>query len=197
MTPMPHSLLIELRDVFATRFEGEELADLALELGVDYEDLSGGSARAAKARALAQYIDRHLLLDRLLEVGEKSRPDIPWREMYVRNGVPLTLTNNGSAPLSAADLRSLVTILANRPLFLTPDGRRSLLVLAGVDSLIAPDINGNAHTVAANVVTSLNAYGRTTGGDTALGRLVSYLTTDPTLPPDEAATLNAVLPRLA
>lgn len=197
MTPMPHGLLIELKDIFSTRFSAEELADFALELGVDYEDLGGGTARAAKARALAQYIDRHGLLDRLLEAGERRRSEIAWRELYARYGVLAASPAGDPRPAaSPADLRSIVAILAIRPMFLTPDGRRSLLVLAGVDGLVATDVNGNAQTVAATVVTGLNAYGRTADGDTALGRLVNYLLTDPTLPPDEAAALNAVLPRL-
>jgi hypothetical protein len=195
MTPMPHPLLIELRDTFATRFARDELADLALDLGIDYEDLGGGESRSAKARALAQYIDRHQLLARLLEVGPRRRADIPWREMAVRHGVVVA---EGTAPaaLSGPELGPVVSILAGRPMFTTPDGRRALLVLAGVESLIAPDLNGSAQTVSAAVVTGLNAYGRTADGDQALARLIRYLLADNTLPPDQAAALAGILPQL-
>lgn len=196
MTPVPNDLLVELKDIFAERFNNDDLADFALELGVDYENLAG-TTRKAKARELATYLGRHRLLDKLAVVGPEERPDIPWEEILGRYGfgslptAPLSM----AATLPAADLQALVPILADRPMFLTPEGRRSVLILAGVDRLTAADVNGSARTTAAAVLTSLNAFGRTPEGDTAIGRLLAFLVQDTTLPPSDLSVVESIRAR--
>ena len=77
MTPMPTELMLGLRDIFVTYFDLEGLTDLALALGIDFENLSGAS-KGAKARELALYLWRHSKLPVLAEVGPAQRPDIDW-----------------------------------------------------------------------------------------------------------------------
>ncbi len=49
--------LINLRQILATRLSEEELRTLCFDLGVDYENLGGGS-KAAHARELVSYFER-------------------------------------------------------------------------------------------------------------------------------------------
>jgi CHAT domain-containing protein len=72
-----HQLLIELRDILAQRFNSTELRDLVFYMDIDYEDLSG-QTKAAKARELVTYCQRRGLIPKLIEVGQRQRPEIPW-----------------------------------------------------------------------------------------------------------------------
>lgn len=82
-------------------------------------------------------------------------------------------------------------------MFLTPDGRQAMLSLAGVGTLVAVDLNGNATTVAGVLLDKLNDYGRTSDGDTALGRFLLYVAADPTLPPTDLTIVEQVIDKYA
>lgn len=197
MTPMPTDLMIELRDVFATYFDGEGLTDFALALGVDYENLSG-SSKSAKARELALYLWRHSLLAKLAEVGLKQRPDIEWSRILA-SYLPSDSTAddpipNGAGKLDHKDLQKLIGILAVHPMFQTPDSRNSVLVISGLAPYVHLDLNGNSQYVASSLLAKLNDFGQISQGDTAIGRLLSYISADSALPPahkDVIATIAA------
>jgi hypothetical protein len=183
MTPMPTDLMIELRDVFATYFNEEGLTDFALALGVDYENLSG-STKSAKSRELALLLWRHSLLPKLATVGPKQRPDIDWAGILGKYLPEAAFETVPETPkLNFTDLQKLVPILADYPMFQTPDGRRSVLTLAGVEKFVNVDLNGSARLVASGLLVQLNDYGRTPDDDIAVVRLLNFLADDDALPP--------------
>lgn len=186
MMPMPTDLMIQLKDTFATFFDEDGLKEFALALGVDYENLSG-AGKNGKARELALYLWRHSKLPVLAEVGPKRRPDIEWGRIldaYAPSPAPSAGgQSTGEDKLSHLELQKLVPILANHAMFQTPDSRNTVLVLAGVSTLVNQDLNGNAQYVASSLLVKLNDYGRIAPGDTAIGRLLTYVAADPTLPP--------------
>jgi hypothetical protein len=195
MTPMPVALLIELRNTFATFFSEEELRDLTLALGIEYENISG-STKSAKSRELATYLWRRGLLPKLAEVGPVFYPDVPWRKILVDYVEPLDedqpAAHEPDHRVSAADLNRIIRILADYPMFLTPTGRRTVLTLAGLDGLVNVDLNGGARDVVSLLAVQLNEYGRTREGDYALGRLLAFIVADEALPPSQKETLGAI-----
>lgn len=197
MTPMPTDLMIKLRDTFATLFSGDGLNDFALALGVDYENLSG-SSKSAKARELALYLWRHSKLPLLAKVGPEQRNDIDWAAIlgpYVplddKKEAPIDGEGKGKKP-DHRDLQKLVPILANYSMFQTPDSRNSLLVISGVAPYINLDLNGNAQYVASSLLVKLNEFGEIEQGDTALGRLLTYIVGDPALPPANKSVIESI-----
>ena len=213
MTPMPTDLMIELRDIFATYFDEEGLIDFALALGVDYENLSG-SSKSAKARELALYLWRHSKLPQLAAMGPKRRPDIDWGILspYGLPSPPLAgrpaidpgpnlppdTTTEAETPkppdkLNYTDLQRLIPIIAVYPMFQTPDGRKTVLTLSGVDALVTTDLNGSARLVTSNLLVQLNEYGRTAEGDVALGRLLAFVLGDDALPPAHKEIIGAIV----
>lgn len=195
MTPMPTSLLIALRDIFKGYFDEEGLKDFSLSLGVDYESISGGN-KAAKARELALYLWRHSMLDKLAEVGPRERPDIDWQVVlagYVTSAANPPVTGSRERRVSHTDLQALVPILANYPMFQTPEGRQALLAISGVDGLVNVNLNGDSRQVASILLARLDEFGVTRDGDTALGRLVVYLSSDDTIPLSRQQTLTAII----
>lgn len=199
MTPMPVELLIELRDTFATAFSEEELRDLTLAMGIDYENISG-TTKSAKARELASYLWRRSMLPKLAEVGPKLFPDVSWMKILeghvpVEDPVVDPEEEADSPPpgkLNHIDLNRVILIFSDYPMFQTPGGRKTVLTLAGVDAIANVDLNGSARDVAAFVAVQLNDYGRTREGDFALGRLIQYVTSDDALPPVQKETLVAI-----
>ncbi len=200
MTPMPVELLIELRNTFATSFNEEELKDLTLAMGIDYENISG-TTKSAKARELASYLWRRSMLPRLAEVGPLLYPDVPWAtilgEYAPVDEEPVEEDEEPAPPgkLNHTDLNRIIRIFADYPMFQTPGGRKTVLTLAGVDGIANVDLNGSARDVAAVVAVQLNDYGRTLEGDYALGRLMQYVAADDALPPALKDTLVAVAAR--
>jgi hypothetical protein len=61
----------------AAHFNLDELAGLCLEVGINFEFLSGDTL-PAKARALAQYAARHTLLEPLRQACRALRPNVAW-----------------------------------------------------------------------------------------------------------------------
>jgi len=194
MTPMPTDLMIGLRDIFVTYFDLEGLTDLALALGIDFENLSGAS-KSAKARELALYLWRHSKLPMLTEVGPAQRPDIDWSLLAPYAPVsPEPAAALGLQPikLDFRDLQKLAPIVAAYPMFQTPDGRNTVLAISGVAPYINLDLNGNAQYVASSLLAKLNEYGEIAPGDTAIGRLLAYLAADAALPPTHKDMIIAI-----
>lgn len=193
MTTMPTDLMIGLRDIFATYFDIDGLTDFALALGIDFDNLSG-SNKNAKARELALHLWRHSKLAELAEVGPAQRPDIDWSLLgpYVTNA-PQPLEPPGqSGRLEFTDIQKLLPIVAAYPLFQTPDGRNTVLVIAGLAPYVNLDLNGSAQAVAANLLVKLNDYGEIAPGDTAIRRLLAYLSADQALPPAHKDAIASV-----
>ena len=67
-----------LRQILTDRFDESELRTLCFDLDVDYDALSGGT-KADKARELIGYLSRRDRVTELVEIGQRLRPDIPWK----------------------------------------------------------------------------------------------------------------------
>ena len=78
--PAPTAVRTQLRELLSQRFNEEELRTLCFDLGIDYDDLGGGS-KAGKARELVDYLKRRGRLADLVNAGKERRPDIPWNEI--------------------------------------------------------------------------------------------------------------------
>ena len=63
-----------LRDILVTNFNDGELRDLCFDLGIDYESLPG-EGKAAKARELVAYCQRHGRLPDLETTCRRMRPN--------------------------------------------------------------------------------------------------------------------------
>ena len=72
--------LTMLRQLLVERFSQGELRTLCFDLGLDYDDLPG-QGKADKARELLEYLDHRCAVQRLVEVGRQSRPDISWADV--------------------------------------------------------------------------------------------------------------------
>jgi len=58
-------------------FDKNELGDLCLDLGVDYESL-GGERKTIKIRELVLYLERRSRMDELVATCSQLRPNAPW-----------------------------------------------------------------------------------------------------------------------
>lgn len=192
MIDMPTALLMELRDVFNTRFDSEGLAMFIQAFGVDPENIPGNT-RAMKALNFAKHLWQHDRLTDLLIIGPRERPDIDWVAILEPHGIVLPNSDPTPAHVSYNHLQALVPIVAGRPMFLTPEGRQTMLSLAGVADFVRVNLNGSTHDVAASVLDQLNRYGETQEGDNALGRFLVYLTTDPSLPPAHLTAIDTII----
>lgn len=67
-------------DLVAMYFSEEELAGLALDVGVDYEALPGRGT-AGKARALVGHFGRRGLFDVLIRQLVEERPNVEWPDV--------------------------------------------------------------------------------------------------------------------
>lgn len=94
-----------LRRLLAERFDDEELRTLCFDLGVDYEDLAGGT-HEARARELVLYLGRRQALPQLIAYLRRTRPDIE-----------LPLSAAAAAALGwLLDLRTFSQAVMRRPL---------------------------------------------------------------------------------
>lgn len=73
--PSERQLLIQLRQILATRFDDEELRTLSFDLGLDYDSLRG-EGKANKAREVVDYFNRRNRIPDLVKAIEEQRPDI-------------------------------------------------------------------------------------------------------------------------
>ncbi len=91
--------MIELRELLASRFNTGEMKTLCFDMGVDYENLPG-EGKADKARELVSYCDRHKCLDKLVQAGQRLRPDIQWQAPAVTEkhgpSLPASIAGNGN-----------------------------------------------------------------------------------------------------
>ena len=198
MAPVPNELLITLRDTFRDNFKIEELADLCLELGIDFESLPG-SGKNEKARELATYLARRSLMSKLAVVGPKSRPDIDWLAILTPYGYGPPVNPGPITPpatrVSEVDLGRLRTILADYSEFDTPGNREVMLKMAQVFQYLDVDLNGSKRGVAGAVLLRLNERGEVAAGEPALGRLLRYLLNDDTLIQSARDTINEIAAR--
>ena len=186
------ALLVELRDIFNDRFDSEGLESLALMLGVDYENLPGRT-RKMKAQNLALHLWRHDAVSDLAVIGPAERDDIEWVVILRKYGI---LTEGEEhVTLGHADLQKLLPIVAGRPAFQTPDGREAALAVAGVKEFVSTDINGSQESVAIKILTQLNRYGRSSEGDYAIERFLSYISRDDSLPPRQRDVIEEIIIR--
>ncbi len=93
--------LVKLSDQIAEYFNAEELADLCFRLGIDFENLPGGT-RAARARELIDYCRRHGRLDELVAASRQLRPHVPWPEPgATAAATPSNAESFGGPPIAA------------------------------------------------------------------------------------------------
>lgn len=175
MSTVTHEVLLALRDLFATRFSGEELGDLAFALGVDLEDIPG-STRSAKAREFAQYLNRRGLMDKLKQKGPEVRSELPWGQIFGDTAAPAPVT----VAVDGAELAGVAQIVAGLPDFAAPVDRRAMLIAAGLSAFAAGiDLIGSERSVSLRVLTSLSAVSTAADGQTPLGALLRYVLTIP------------------
>lgn len=78
--PRPHidrQRMVGVRVKLASYFSLEELYNLCFDLGVDYEDLPGGT-KSGKARELVAFCERHQRIEPLLARSRELRPHVLW-----------------------------------------------------------------------------------------------------------------------
>jgi hypothetical protein len=75
-----HQQLTRLFELIHGRFDLSELRTFCFYLGVDFENLPGGT-KADKARELVQHLHRRDRIISLLQTGRQLRPDVPWDEI--------------------------------------------------------------------------------------------------------------------
>lgn len=185
----PHALRVELKDLLIAHFNSAELDDLAFRLNIT--ELPQSMGLSLKAQEIVEHLHRRNRLADLGEVGPVVRDDLPWRQILGKYGYAPQV--HVSTELSYLDLQKLLPILAEYPLFQTPDGRRSVLYTAGVSNFVNVDLNGSSRQVANILLAELNRYGKTAEGDIALGRLLKYLMMDDALPPAHKETITAIM----
>lgn len=197
---VPNELLIKLRNAFRDNLSVSEMADLCQDLGLSIDDLPG-TTRNDKARELAAYIGRRDLATKLAVVGPALFSHIAWQEMLEPYGYwpkpddGAAMATTVATTVSVEDLRELSPILANHSEFNTPGARRDMLAIAGVLAYLDVDLSGPSRQVANAVLLRLNERGQIAPGDSALGRLLSYLAADPTLPQPAQATIATITGR--
>ncbi len=76
------TLLRELRQIFATRYNESELRSLCFDLGMDYEYLPG-KGQSDKVIELITYFNRREQISELIRFGKLQRQDIIWPELAV------------------------------------------------------------------------------------------------------------------
>ena len=68
----------KLREGLTTYFSNEELKDLCFDLTIDYEEF--GQAKSELARGLVTACQQEGKLPDLIEMCEKKRPKVSWRD---------------------------------------------------------------------------------------------------------------------
>lgn len=92
-----------LLDTLRTRFNYEELRDLSIETGIDYDKSLEGVTLEEKAQSLKDYCYRHNCFERLTKVGKKQRDDINWHLL------------NPEGPETESDLTKVLSDRFNKP----------------------------------------------------------------------------------
>ena len=73
--------MIEVRQLLARHFNLTEIKTLCFDLGVDFDELEGGTQKTVKIRELILYLKRQNRLDQLQPVLESHRPQVEWPEI--------------------------------------------------------------------------------------------------------------------
>lgn len=194
MANAPHKLLLELKDLMAKDMDETELD--ALIFNLEIRDLPKRPTQVLKAQEVVTYLDRRNRLPLLGEIGPTVRDDLPWQATLERYGyAPATPAPATTTEISYLDIQKLAPILADDAGFLSPGTRKAFLAMAGVGSLLKVNLDGAPLLVAAGVLDELNRYGRTSEGDVALARLLTYLSNDPTLPPARKQIIDEIITR--
>jgi hypothetical protein len=176
MTTVSHEVVQALVKLFNERFDGNELESLAFALGVNYEDIDGNT-RSAKARELAQFLNRRGMMDKLRRIGPIERPDLDWEMVF---GGALTPTPPLVTGVSGMELAAAAQVVARLPDFADPVDRRGMLRAAGVLPFAAGiDLNGAERTVSLRVLSQLSDVSTTADSRTPLGDFLRYVLTIP------------------
>jgi hypothetical protein len=72
---VPTEKLVQLRENLVRYFDEEELRTLCYDLGVDYDSLRG-EGKAARARELVAYLERHSRIPEFVRLVRKLRPQV-------------------------------------------------------------------------------------------------------------------------
>jgi hypothetical protein len=123
---------------------------------------------------------------------------ITWLPIY-KNKTPVRPIDAQGKDLTYKDYQTIARILAGLPSFETAGSRQTLLFLAGVERFIDVDLNGSAQMVAGMIVYQLTKYGHIEDGEpgeSALGRLLQYLTSYALIPRRDKKVLEDILSRL-
>lgn len=174
MSTVTHDVLLALRDLFATRFSAGELEDFAFALGIEFEDIPG-STRSAKARELAQYLNRRGLMDKLKQKGPEIRPELPWAEIFGEAPSPAS-----QVVISGKELADAARVVAGLPDFAAAVDRRAMLIAAGLSPFAAGiDLTGAERSVSLRVLTALGDVSAAADDHTPLGDFLRYVLTIP------------------
>lgn len=182
MTTVSHEVLQALVKLFNERFDSNELEDLAFALGVSFDDLKGNT-RSAKARELAQFLNRRSMMDKLQEVGPQKRPELDWDAVF--GGPPSTVLKPPPG-ITGAELAAVAQVVAALPDFAAQVDRRNMLFTAGVSHLAGGvDLTGPERTVSLRVLNQLNSVSSSADGHTPLGDFLRYVVSLPEALPNK------------
>jgi len=123
---------------------------------------------------------------------------ITWLPIYEKR-IPIHNESSRNGTLTYKDYQKIVSILAKLSGFETLNGRQTLLFLAGIESYVDGDLNGSAQIVAGMIVLQLTKYGQVEDGEpgeSALGRLLQYLTSYAIIPRVDKKILDNILAKL-
>ena len=109
----PDERAVVLHTLLVKHFDLQELRVLCFHLGVDDEQFPD-EGKSGKVQRLLEYLVRRNQIDRLIEVGRKERPDVPWDTAVaaVREAAP---PGRAPAPLSDASGAPVLPIAPDTP----------------------------------------------------------------------------------
>jgi hypothetical protein len=88
---------VKLSDQISEYFNAEELADLCFRLGLQYDNLAGGTV-SAKARELTDYCRRHGRMEKLVAACRQLRPHVLWATPEPAADAPTSQPDFGGPP---------------------------------------------------------------------------------------------------
>jgi hypothetical protein len=68
---------VQIRQLIGELFTIEEMNTLAMDLGINYEEIKGNTV-IEKARELVLHCERRSLIDTLIQFCQVARPHAPW-----------------------------------------------------------------------------------------------------------------------
>lgn len=128
---------VSLRDILTDYFSKEELRTLCFDLGLDYDNLPG-SGRSGKARELVLQVERGDLIDDLIKLVRRVRPNAPWPDMpEAIRGVMMATANSPAKPAPSArhdDAPGSIDAIDKVLLSLTQMDLKALIALSRAES---------------------------------------------------------------